>query len=97
MILNPSLSNIKHKNPMSQNHSNQILDTSDKIYKTPTHRKFRNVPLPDGERKRLVLENIIDKVSKNMPIKFLQFWGGSKNINLPIQEVDLCEIFGRSC
>ncbi len=76
---------------MSQNYSKQILDTSEKIYKVLTQRRFRNGPLPDGERKRLVLENIIDKVDKNLPIKFLQFWGGSKNINLPVQEVDLCE------
>ena len=56
-----------------------------------TQRNFRNGPLPDEERKSLVLENIRDKVSKNLPVKFLQFWGGSKNVNLPIQEVDLCE------
>lgn len=73
------------------NYSKEISDISEKIYKVLTQRKFRNGPLPDGERKRLVLENITDKVAKNLPIKFLQFWGGSKNINLPIQEADLCE------
>ena len=73
------------------NYPKEISDISEKIYRVLTQRNFRNGPLPDGERRRLVLENIIDKVSKNLPIKFLQFWGGSKNINLPIQEVDLCE------
>jgi len=61
------------------------------IYKILTQRNFRNGPLPEETRKKLVLENIHDKVSKNLPIMFLQFWGGSKNINLPIQEIDLCE------
>jgi hypothetical protein len=73
------------------NYPKEISDISEKIYRVLTQRNFRNGPLPDVERKRLVLENITDKVAKNLPIKFLQFWGGSKNVNLPIQEVDLCE------
>jgi hypothetical protein len=64
---------------------------SENIYTILTQKNFRNGPLPSGKRKDLVLDNIKDKVSKNLPIKFLQFWGGSKNINLPVEETDLCE------
>ncbi len=64
---------------------------SERIYNILTQRTFRNGSLPDEKRKHVVLKNIQDKVSKNLPIKFLQFWGGSKNSNLPIVEADLCE------
>gem|GEM_PF-5887870 len=72
---------------------NILTNTSvtENIYKILTRKDFRNGPLPDGVRKDLVLKNIQEKVNKNLPIKFLQFWGGSKNINLTVQEADLCE------
>lgn len=72
---------------------NFLIDTSvvECIYKILTRRDFRNGPLPERIRKDLVLKNIQEKVDKNLPIKFLQFWGGSKNINLSIQVTDLCE------
>ena len=76
------------------NDMDNILTNSsfaENIYKILTRKDFRNGPLPDGIRKDLVIKNIQEKVNRNLPIKFLQFWGGSKNINLPIQEADLCE------
>jgi hypothetical protein len=68
-----------------------VSDVSEEIYKVLTRKNFRNGPLPEGKRMDLVLESIKDKVSKNLPVKFLQFWGGSKNVNIPEQEADLCE------
>ncbi len=68
-----------------------VNDLSEKIYDILNQRTFRNGPLPDKKRKDLVLANITEKVEKNLPVQFLQFWGGSKNINLPIECADLCE------
>ncbi len=64
---------------------------SQQIYSIFTNRKHRNWPLPDQKRMALVMENIEQKVSIWQPISFLQFWWGSKNINLLDQSVDLCE------
>ncbi|MFH1233967.1 MAG: L-tyrosine/L-tryptophan isonitrile synthase family protein [Patescibacteria group bacterium] len=37
------------------------------------------------------MEKIENQLSKNLPIKLFQFWGGCKNPNLPVDCAELCE------
>jgi len=77
-------------------HSRNFLDreyseVSQKIYKALTNKKFRAGSLPLEDTKKLILEKIEIKTSENLPVKLFQFWGGSKNSNLPIDCAELCE------
>ena len=66
------------------------METAEKIYKILTHKKHRCGPLND-QRRLCLLNNISYRISKNEPIKIIQFWGGAKNPNLNRFDVDLCE------
>ncbi|MBI4708613.1 MAG: radical SAM protein [Candidatus Portnoybacteria bacterium] len=77
-------------------HSRNFLEKenselAEKIYKILTNKKFRAGALPPEDVKKLVLEKIERKVSKNLPIRFFQFWGGCKNPNLLVDNAELCE------
>jgi len=77
-------------------HSRNFLEKeyskpSEKIYKVLTNKKFRAGSLPSEDTKKLILEKIESKISKNLPVKLFQFWGGCKNPNLPIDYAELCE------
>ncbi|OGI17957.1 MAG: hypothetical protein A3J63_00685 [Candidatus Moranbacteria bacterium RIFCSPHIGHO2_02_FULL_40_12b] len=77
-------------------HSRNFLEKenselAEKIYKILTNKKFRAGALPPEDIKKLVLEKIERKISKNLPIKLFQFWGGCKNPNLPTDNAELCE------
>lgn len=63
----------------------------EKIYKILTNKKFRTGALPTENIKKLILEKIENSVSKNLPIKLFQFWGGCKNFNLFTDFAELCE------
>ncbi len=67
------------------------LKVKQKIYQILTNRKFRTGPLPDEDTKKSIIQVINSKVSKNLPIGLLQFWGGCKNPNLPYSSAGLCE------
>ena len=77
-------------------HSRNFLEKEDselaeKIYKILTNKKFRTGVLPAEYTKKLILEKIENQLSKNLPIKLFQFWGGCKNPNLPVDCAELCE------
>ena len=61
------------------------------IYNILTSRKFRAGALPFEKNKELITEKIKLKITENKPIELLQFWGGCKNPNLPIDYADICE------
>ena len=63
----------------------------EKIYKILTNKRFRACRLPADEIKELIIKKIQFKVSNNLPIELFQFWGGSKNTNLPKVSADMCE------
>ncbi len=69
----------------------EYSELSEKIYKVLTNKKFRTGALPSENTKKLILEKIESKISKNLPVKLLQFWGGCKNPNLPTDYAELCE------
>lgn len=77
-------------------HSRNFLEKenselAEKIYKILTNKKFRAGVLPAEYTKNLILEKIENQLSKNLPIKLFQFWGGCKNPNLPVDCAELCE------
>ncbi|MDD5696718.1 MAG: radical SAM protein [Candidatus Pacebacteria bacterium] len=69
----------------------EYSELSGEIYKVLTNKKFRAGSLPSEDTKKLILEKVESKVSKNLPIKLFQFWGGCKNPNLPMDHAELCE------
>lgn len=77
-------------------HSRNFLEKenselAEKIYKILTNKKFRAGALPAEYTKKLILEKIENQLSKNLPIKLFQFWGGCKNPNLSVGCAELCE------
>jgi len=68
-----------------------VKDIAKQIYDVFVHKKFRAGSLPNEQTKELVLDKIVNKLIENSPIEIFQFWGGSKNPNLHIEEADLCE------
>lgn len=76
---------------MISNNKKESNELTEKIYKILTSKKFRTGMLPTENTKNLILEKIENKVSKNLPIKIFQFWGGCKNSNLPTDFAELCE------
>lgn len=66
-------------------------ELSKKIYKILTNKKFRAGALPTEDNSKLILEKIENQLSRNLPIKIFQFWGGCKNPNLPVDYAELCE------
>ena len=69
----------------------EYSELTEEIYKILTNKKFRVGSLPLENTKNLILGKIERKISKNLPIKLFQFWGGCKNPNLPIDYAELCE------
>ena len=77
-------------------HSRNFLEKenselAEKIYKILTNKQFRAGALPSEYTKKLILEKIENQLSKNLPIKLFQFWGGCKNPNLSVGCAELCE------
>ncbi len=71
-----------------------IMPTTEKLeerlYNIFTHREHR-CGKKDATRKPAIIQNIRHRLDKELPIHFLQFWGGAKNPNLAISSADLCE------
>ncbi len=78
----------KHNKNFLEDDYNKLAND---IYKILTSRRFRAGPFPSGKTKELVIEKIKLKIQDDKPIELLQFWGGCKNPNLPIDHADLCE------
>jgi len=92
LITSDKFIQLRKKDKHSQNFlERENKELSGKIYKILTNKKFRAGSLPNEDTKKLVLEKIECKLSKNLPIKIFQFWGGCKNPNLPIDYAELCE------
>lgn len=66
------------------------MNVSKQVYSILVSRRHRSGPLDFSKEAKLV-ERINKYVVLNEPIQLFHFWGGSKNPNLPIKTVDLCE------
>lgn len=70
---------------------NKINELAEEIYNILNHRQHRTGP-KDLSKKEVLISNIRSRLENKEPIRFLQFWGGAKNPNLPTTIADSCEI-----
>lgn len=61
------------------------------LYRTLVQRCFRQGPLPPAPVQAAMLARIQAQIAAGRPIRLLQFWGGCKNVNLPVSCADPAE------